>query len=78
MFVLYIKIKFEIDMNNNGLLETICEHMKQIKRGGRGRDIIKLILINLHFFYHYSFFSHFQNEASIKFFNFIGLLKYIQ
>jgi hypothetical protein len=35
-------------MSNNGRLETICEHMKQIKRGGRGRDIIKLILINLH------------------------------
>jgi hypothetical protein len=52
MSMLYIKIKFEIDMNNNRLLETICEHMKQIKRGGRQKDIINLI--NLHFFYHYS------------------------
>jgi hypothetical protein len=67
MSILYIKIKIEIYMNNNGLLETVCEHMKQIKRGGRGRDIIKLILTKLHFFYHYSlFFPYFQSEASIK------------
>ncbi len=33
MFILYNKIKFEIDINNDELLETICEHMREIKRG---------------------------------------------
>jgi hypothetical protein len=36
MFILYNKIKFEIDINNDELLETICEHMKEIKRGETG------------------------------------------
>jgi hypothetical protein len=36
MFILYNKIKIEIDINNDELLETICEHMREIKRGERG------------------------------------------
>jgi hypothetical protein len=32
MFNLYNKIKIEIDINNDELLETICEHMREIKR----------------------------------------------
>jgi hypothetical protein len=35
MFFLYNKIKIEIDINNDELLETICEHMREIKRGER-------------------------------------------
>jgi len=36
MSMLYSKIKIEIDTNNDELLETIWEHMKEIKRvGGR-------------------------------------------
>jgi len=35
------KIKFEIDMNNDELLETILKHVREIKRGERG-GIIKL------------------------------------
>jgi len=31
MFILYNKIKIEIDINNDEL-ETICEHMREIKR----------------------------------------------
>jgi len=30
--MLYSKIKFVIDMNNDELLETIWEHMRKIKR----------------------------------------------
>jgi len=36
MFILYNKIKIEIDINNDELLETKCEHMREIKRGVRG------------------------------------------
>jgi hypothetical protein len=36
MFILYNKIKIEIDINNYELLETIWEHMREIKRGERG------------------------------------------
>jgi hypothetical protein len=34
MSMLYSKIKFDIDVNNDDLLETIWEHMKQRKGGG--------------------------------------------
>jgi hypothetical protein len=34
MFILYNKINIEIDINNE-LLETICEHMREIKRAER-------------------------------------------
>ncbi len=57
MFVLYNKIKIEIDINNDELLDlTIWEHMKEIKKKGRG-GIIKLI--NLHPLHHcfYLFFT---------------------
>jgi len=57
MFVLYNKIKIEIDIDNDELLDlTIWEHMKEIKKGGRG-SIIKLI--NLHPLHHcfYLFFT---------------------
>jgi hypothetical protein len=30
------KIKIEIDINNDELLKTILEHMREIKRGERG------------------------------------------
>jgi flagellar basal body-associated protein FliL len=33
MHMLYIKIKIEIDINNDELLQSIWEHMKEIKRG---------------------------------------------
>jgi hypothetical protein len=36
MSMLYNKIKFEIDINNDELLKTIWEHMREIKRGERG------------------------------------------
>jgi hypothetical protein len=38
MSILYSKIiiKFEIDINNDEPLETIWEHMKEIKRGEIG------------------------------------------
>jgi hypothetical protein len=49
LLLLYNKIEFEIDTNNDELLETIWEHMREKK--GKG-GIIKLI--NLHLFYHYS------------------------
>jgi hypothetical protein len=53
MCILYYKIKFEIDINNDELLKIIWEHMKEIKRGqGGGKDIIKLI--NFYRIYHYS------------------------
>jgi hypothetical protein len=35
--MLYINFKFEIDINNDDLLETVWEHMREIKRG-RGRE----------------------------------------
>jgi hypothetical protein len=47
--MLYRKIKIEIDTNNDELLETIWEHMKEIK--GSGRGIAKWI--NLHIICHY-------------------------
>ncbi len=37
--VLYSKIKFEIDINNDELLQTIFEHMKG-KRGGVGHILL--------------------------------------
>ncbi len=37
MFMLYINFKFEIDVNNDDLLGTVWEHMREIKRG-RGRE----------------------------------------
>jgi hypothetical protein len=36
MSMLYSKIKFEIDINNDELLEIIWEHMREIKRGEIG------------------------------------------
>ncbi len=36
MCILYNKIKFEIDINNNKLLKTIWEHMREIKGVGGG------------------------------------------
>jgi len=38
--MLYNKIKFDIDINNNELLETICEHMTKIKKGGEVGGIL--------------------------------------
>ncbi len=35
--MLYINFKFEIDVNNDDLLGTVWEHMREIKRG-RGRE----------------------------------------
>jgi len=32
MFILYNKIKIDIDINNDELFETICEHRREIKR----------------------------------------------
>jgi hypothetical protein len=40
MSMLYNKIRFEIDMNNNELLKTICEHMKEVKKGREPRKIL--------------------------------------
>jgi hypothetical protein len=51
MSMLYNKIKFDINMNNDEPLKTIWKHIKEIKKG-QG-DIIKLI--NLHPLYHYSY-----------------------
>jgi hypothetical protein len=50
--MLYNKNNIEIDINNDELLETIWEHMKEIKRGEGKGNIIKLI--NLHLLYSYS------------------------
>jgi hypothetical protein len=36
MFMLYNKIKIEIDINNNKLLKTIWEHMREINGVGGG------------------------------------------
>ncbi len=37
MSILYSKIKIEIDINNDELLlQAIWEHMREIKKGGRG------------------------------------------
>jgi len=33
MSMLYSKIKFEININNDELLETIWEHTREVKRG---------------------------------------------
>jgi hypothetical protein len=43
MFMLYSKIKFEIDINNDELLKIILEHMKWKKKV----DIIKLVNFHL-------------------------------
>jgi hypothetical protein len=34
--MLYSKIKFEININNDELLETIWEHTREVKRGEGG------------------------------------------
>jgi hypothetical protein len=34
--MLYSKIKFEIDINNDKLLKIIWKHMREIKRGRGG------------------------------------------
>jgi len=39
MSMLYSKIKFEIDRNNDELFETIYKHMREIK-GGEGEGIL--------------------------------------
>ncbi len=40
MSMLFNKIKFEIDINNDELLKIILEHTREIKvGGGRGEDI---------------------------------------
>jgi hypothetical protein len=36
MSMFYIKIKFEIDIDNDEKLEIIWKHMKKIKRGEEG------------------------------------------
>jgi hypothetical protein len=41
MSMLYSKIKIEIDINNDELLETIWEHMRKIKMEG-GEKVILL------------------------------------
>jgi len=70
MSMLYNKIKFEIDINNDELLKTIWEHMREIKRGGR-EDINKLtkpsFLLSLYFIS----FSHFQMKFQLKISRFI-------
>jgi hypothetical protein len=43
MCILYRRIKFEISINNDELLKTIWEHMREKRRGGGGGDIIKII-----------------------------------
>lgn len=49
---------FDIDVNNDDLLETIWEHMKQRKGGGGGGgDAIKLIYLHLHYFFSYLFLT---------------------
>jgi acyl-ACP thioesterase len=58
--MLYNKIKVEININNDELLETIWEHMKEIKRGGDW--IIELITYNP-FTIILTFSSHFQITA---------------
>jgi len=56
MSMLYSKIKIEIDTNNDELLETVWEHIREIKWGkGRQCDVIELI--NLHFLYHYFYLT---------------------
>jgi hypothetical protein len=49
--MLFIKIKFGMDINHHDeLLETIWEHMEEMKRGKKGRGggvIIKLIHFHL-------------------------------
>ncbi len=53
MSILYNKIKIEIDRNNDQLLKTIWEPMREInKKGGKGGYIVKLI--NLDLLYQYS------------------------
>jgi hypothetical protein len=65
IFMLCSKIKFDIDINNDELLETILKHVREIKRG-EGEGIIKLIKLHLLSLLFLSFFSHFQIKASIK------------
>jgi len=65
MYMLYIKIKFEIGLNTDELLKIIWENMREIKKDS-WKDIIKLI--NLHLLIIILiFFSHFKSETSIKF-----------
>jgi hypothetical protein len=57
--------------NNDELLETIQEHMREIKRGNR-----EGILLNL--FYNYFYIFHiFKMKVKILKFRFIQLLKWI-
>jgi hypothetical protein len=74
MSMLYNKIRFEIDINNNELLKTICEHMKEVKKGERAKEnIIKLINLHLHYLYSYLFLTF----SKWKFKDFYKLLEYI-
>ncbi len=62
MPMLYSKIKFDIDVNNDNLLETIWEHMKQ-RKGGRYYYIDKP---PFPLFLFLSFSSHSQSGTSIE------------
>ncbi len=42
MSMLYCKIKIVIDINNHELLEHMCKHMKEIKKGERGRKYYQI------------------------------------
>jgi hypothetical protein len=53
--MLYDTSKFELHAYNDELLETIWEHMEEIKKGRRGGDIIKLITSNS-----FTFLLHFH------------------
>jgi hypothetical protein len=41
--MLYSKIKFEININNDELLETIWEHTREVKRG------VTYLLFNIYY-----------------------------
>jgi hypothetical protein len=66
MSMMYSKIKVEIGINNDELLETIWKFMQEIKWGeGEVGNIIELI--NLHLLtIIFTLFSRFQNEVEIK------------
>lgn len=47
MSMLYSIIKIKIDISNDELLETIWEHMNEIKRGGVGEKVKDIIKLNI-------------------------------
>jgi hypothetical protein len=66
MSMMYSKIKVEIGINNDELLETIWKFMQEIKWGeGEVGNIIELINLDLLTII-FTLFSRFQNEVEIK------------